>query len=92
MIGRILGLAGDGADLVEASRIDEERNALAHCQPAARMLAFDLVGAAHFAREAFAAHELIEFGLPVHTLLPGPRRSSIALGSRDGLSVIASFA
>ena len=50
--GIILGLAGDGADLVEASRIDEERNALAHGQPAAVMLALDLVGAAHLAREA----------------------------------------
>jgi hypothetical protein len=42
-IKQILGLAGDGANLVEASRIDEERNALAHGQPAALMLALDLV-------------------------------------------------
>ena len=69
--GIVLGLAGDGADLVEASRIDEERNALAHRQPATIVLALDLVGAAHLAREAFAAHQLIEFGLPVHAAPPG---------------------
>jgi Biotin-requiring enzyme len=39
----------------------------------------------HLAREAFAAHQLIEFRLPVYALLPGRRRSSIALGSRRRL-------
>jgi hypothetical protein len=73
---------------VEASRIDEKRNPLAHGQPAALMLALDLVGATHLA--PFAAHQLIEFGLPV-ALLPGRRRSSSALGSRDGVPVIAGF-
>ena len=57
-IKQILGLAGDGANMVEASRIDEERNALAHGQPAALMLALDLVAPRARSLRGASAHRV----------------------------------
>ena len=62
----VLGLAGDGADLVEAARVDQPVDALAHREPAAVVLALDLVGAAHLARHALARPQLVQFALPAH--------------------------
>ena len=54
VVGVVLGLAGDGADLVEAALVDQPVDALAHREPAAVVLALHLVGPAHLARHALA--------------------------------------
>ena len=72
----VLGLAGDGADLVEAAAIDQAVDALAHGEPAAVVLALDLVGAAHPPRQLLARAQLVELRLPAHRALRsclGPR-------------------
>ena len=73
VVGVVFGLAGDGADLVEAAFVDQPVDALAHRQPAAVVLALDLVGPAHLARHAFARAQFVEFRLPAHVLVPGLR-------------------
>ena len=67
----VLGLAGDGADLVEAALVDQLVDALAHCEPAAVVLALHLVRPAHLARHSLALAEVVEFRFPSHASVPG---------------------
>ena len=69
----VLAEAGDGAELVKAVRVEQLVDALAHREPAAVVLALDLVGAAHLPRECLALAQFVKFGLPVH------RRASLLL-------------
>ena len=69
-VGIILGLAGNGADLMEAAAVDQGLDALAHREPPALVLALHLVGAAHLARHALARPQLVELCLPVHVCVP----------------------
>ncbi|MGY3492657.1 hypothetical protein ACVW1B_002076 [Bradyrhizobium sp. USDA 4502] len=66
----IFGDAGDGTDLMEAALVDELVDALTNREPALVALPLDLVNASHLPRERFAAGEVVEFRLPVHSLLP----------------------
>src|SRR5947209_5037029 len=80
----IFGDTGKRADLAKAVLVDEAVDALAYGETAALVLALDLVGPAHLARQRFAAPELIEFGLPVHlVLLDAPCVSCLIAGTRD---------
>ena len=62
--------AGNRADLVEGFCIDQLVDALADGEPALVALPLDLVNASHLARERFAAGEVVEFRLPVHSYPP----------------------
>jgi len=64
------GLAGDGADLVEGALVDQPVDALAHGQPAAIVLALDLVRPAHLPRQRLAPTQFFQFRLPGHAGLP----------------------
>jgi hypothetical protein len=76
VVGVVLGLAGNGADLVEAALVDQPVDALTHREPAAVVLPFDLVRPAHLARHAFARAQLVEFRLPGHASILGLRSSA----------------
>ena len=60
----ISALAGEPTDLAKRPGVDEAVDALANGQPAGRMLAFDLVDAAHFGSHAFTHAQFVEFRLP----------------------------
>ena len=62
----VFGLAGDGADLVEAALVDQAVDAFAHREPAAVVLALHLVGAAHLAGHALARPQFVQLRLPGH--------------------------
>ena len=65
-VGVVGGPAGEGADLVEAARVAEGVDALAHGQLARGVLALDLVLPAHAPGERLAAAELLDLRLPRH--------------------------
>jgi hypothetical protein len=67
----VLGLAGDGSDLVKAFPIDQAVDALAHREPAAVVLALHLVRPAHLARHALALSQFVELALPTHVSVLG---------------------
>ena len=60
----IRGLAGGGADLVEAARIEHAIDALADGEATAGVLTGDAVGAAHFLRQRDACAKFGEFRFP----------------------------
>ena len=61
-----LGFAGGLTDFVPALRVDELFHALAHREPAARVLALDGLLAAELLRETAARLDLVGFVLPAH--------------------------
>ena len=62
---RVIGaFAGEAADFAKRPRVDEAADALADGQPAGRMLALNLVDAAHLGGHAFANAQFVEFRLP----------------------------
>ena len=66
------GAAGERADLVEGSGIEQRVDAFAHGQLALRVVLGDLLVAAHPPRERAAARELVELGFPAaHELTAG---------------------
>jgi hypothetical protein len=62
----ICALAGDGTGLVEAARVEQPLDALAHREPPRLVLARDALLAAHPPRKLLAPAELLELGLPTH--------------------------
>lgn len=81
--GRIIFAdAGDGADFVKASGIDQLVDALANREPALVMLSLDLVSAAHLPRERFAPGEVLELRLPDHSRSPREFASTAAARRR----------
>ena len=64
-------LAGDRADLVERTRVEQAGDALAHRQLAAVVLTLDLVRPAHSAPEFLAFAQFVDFRLPGHGILAG---------------------
>ena len=48
------------------SRVDQPVDPLAHREPAAVVLALDLVGPAHLARHALARPQFVQLALPAH--------------------------
>ncbi len=62
--------AGDRADFVEALGIDQPVDTLADREAALVALSLDLLNASHLVRERLAPSELVEFGLPVHSVPP----------------------
>jgi hypothetical protein len=62
--------ARDSAHFVEAAAIDQSIDALANGKTALIVLPLDLVGAAHLLCKGFAPRKFVQFGLPVHRLLP----------------------
>src|SRR5262245_17548600 len=71
--------AGDLADFVEASRIDEQPDPLPDPVPPAFVLPLHLLRAAQLLGERFAAPELVHLPLPVHARPPLCRRSECSL-------------
>ncbi len=79
--GTVLRLAGDGADLVQAARVDQRVDALAHGEAAVVVLALDLLRPAHLARQGLAPAQLRDFRLPtprrpLRTVVHRPRPPS----------------
>ena len=62
----VAGLAGDAADLLERSGVEQVIDAFAHRQPAAFVLARDALLAAHLARQRLALAEFGEFRFPAN--------------------------
>ena len=67
----------DRADLVEAVRVEQAVDALAHREPAGIVLALDLFGPAHLPGERLAPPQFFDLGFPAH---PAPRISTIGTG------------
>src|SRR5690606_33504040 len=64
--GVVLGEAGGRADLVEAARVDQGVEALAHGQLAVGMMPGHLLGAAHLPGEFLPTGVLVDLLLPAH--------------------------
>ena len=62
---------------MEATRIEQLSDPLAHRELAAVVLALDLVGPAHFPGERLAAAQFLDIGFPAHASTPGRRDYSI---------------
>jgi hypothetical protein len=89
VIGRIGGAPGNLADLMEAARVCQKGDALAHGQLAAAALALDGFVAAHFLGQPFAPAELFNRFFPTHGL---SFHASPALGQADVRPVRQEFA
>jgi len=69
VLALVLRDAGQGARLVERAAIEQPLDALAHGEAAGLVLALDVLGAAHGARQLLAALELFDLGIPAHSSL-----------------------
>ena len=71
----VVATAAQAAELTERTGVGEQRDALAHGQLAARVLAGDAILATHLLDEAAALGQFVDFRLPAHD---GTRGAAIA--------------
>src|SRR4029077_20824358 len=76
-IRAILRAPGERADFMEAARIEQLSDPLAHRELAAVVLALDLVPPAHLPGERLAAAQFLDIGFPAHASTPRRRCYSI---------------